>query len=219
MSVSPTVCTAFANGLNRGSSSCCANAGAATAHTKTRMIFFIATSEGRQGIMIAVRRAVLVATLVTIAAHGEEMTLKEAKPLSPERCLQLPPAELATRCPTVAGRILEIDRARVALLDRLDRHQGSFLCDEVAPSNGWRCRRIVVIDRELRGVSKRNPNAFVTAAEVLRQIAAAASVKIGDEFGALSPPGLPPRSCLDLQSHGCAVQAVPLRAFAPHRNC
>src|SRR5258706_15903373 len=167
MSVSPTVCTAFANGLNRGSSSCCANAGAATAHTKTRMIFFIATSEGRQGIMIAVRRAVLVATLVTIAAHGEEMTLKEAKTLSPERCLQLPPAELATRCPTVAGRILEIDRARVALLDRLDRHQGSFLCDEtngasraergevppraavpreVAPSNGWRCRRIVVID-------------------------------------------------------------------------
>jgi hypothetical protein len=150
------------------------------------------------------------------AGPPDDVSVKEVKNLSLERCLQQPPAEIATRCPAVAGRMLELDRAKVALVDRVDQRKGTFLCDENGGS--WRCRRIVVVDRELRGARKRNPQAFVTIAELFKELATASSVKLGEELGALLAPGLPPRTCLDVAAHGCATQAVRLRGRAPDKS-
>ena len=165
-------------------------------------------------------RAVLLCCALVIggtaAAGPDDVSVKEAKNLSMERCLALPPTDIATHCPTIAGRAIEIDRAKLALVDRVDQRKGTFLCDENGGS--WRCRRIVVIDRELRGTRKRNPQAFVTIAELLKQLATASSVKLGDELGALLAPGLPPRTCVDLAAHGCATQSVRLRGRAPDKS-
>jgi hypothetical protein len=161
--------------------------------------------------MAAVRLLLLLTLLSPYALADDEMTLTTAKNLSMERCLQLPPGEIVTRCPTVAGRFFEIDHQKVALADRVDQRKGSFLCDP-------RCRRIVVLDYELRGVKKRDAQKVITASELVRRIATASSVKLGDEFGALQLPPLPPRTCVDQRSRGCAVQAIRIRGVAPDRS-
>jgi hypothetical protein len=170
--------------------------------------------------MRGVRRSCLLLTLLLPAsialAEPEDVSVHTLKNLSPEKCLQLPAAELATRCPAIAGRFLEIDGKKLALLDRVDQRKGSFLCD--GDGDAWRCRKIVVIDRELKGARKRNPQAFVTTAELLRQLATSSSVKLDDEFGALFAPGERPKTCIELPAHGCAVQAARLRGRAQDKN-
>ena len=163
-------------------------------------------------------RSLLCILVLTSAAWAgpDEVTVQEHKLLSPEKCLQLPAGELAVRCPAIAGRFLEIDGKRTAFLDRVDQRKGSFSCDEDGGS--WRCRRIVVIDRELRGARKRNPQAFVTASDLIRQLATGASVKIDEEFGALFAPGERPKTCIELPAHGCAVQAARLKGRAQDKN-
>jgi hypothetical protein len=150
---------------------------------------------------------------VSTLAAAEDLTMQTQRNLSLEKCLALPPAEVATRCPTVGGRLLQVDAQHVALVDKLDQRKGSLWCDLDGAS--WRCRRIVVVDRDLRSTRKRNPQAYITAGEILRLLSSAASVKIGEELGALFAPGDRPRTCLDLASHGCAVQGVRLRAAGP----
>ncbi len=130
-----------------------------------------------------------------------------------EKCLALPAAEVATRCPTVGGRLIQVDAQHVALVDRLEQRKGSLWCD--GDGTTWRCRRIVLVDRDLRSTRKRNPQAFITAGEILRLLSSAASVRVGEELGALFAPGDRPHTCLDQLSHGCAVQGVRLRAAGP----
>jgi hypothetical protein len=120
---------------------------------------------------------------------------------------------VATRCPQVAGRRFTVDNKPQAFLDRLDQKKGSFLCDQEGGS--WRCRRIVVLDRDLRSSRKRNPQAFAPAGDLVRQLASAATVRLGEELGPLYATGAHPRTCLDLATHGCAIQAVRLRGRAP----
>jgi hypothetical protein len=158
-----------------------------------------------------VKLAVLVFFVARAAlAETPEVEVKELKNLSAEQCLKLPAAELATRCPTIAGRFLVADGKRVALMDRLETRKGTYWCDQDGVA--WRCRRIVVIDRELRGARKRNPLAFVTTTELLRLVTGSQSIKLDEEFGALFAPGERPKTCLELPTHGCAVQAARLRA-------
>ncbi len=150
------------------------------------------------------------------APTADEVTVKELKNLTPEKCLQLPPADIVTRCPSLAGRMLGIDNTRVALLDRVDQRKGTSLCEE--NGGAWHCRRIAVLEYEMRGARKRDARLFVTASELLRQIATSPRVRLGDEFGALQAPGLPPRTCLEMASRGCAMQAVRLRVRAPDKS-
>jgi hypothetical protein len=166
--------------------------------------------------MVQLRPLLLIALFVSAVGHGEEDgTVRELKALTPERCLAQEPEEIATRCPNIAGRHLLVDGKPVALLDRLDR-KNTFWCDKDGSS--WRCRRIVVLGRDLRSARTRNPQAFVTASELLKSIAIAPTVKLGQEFGALSPPGEHPKTCVDTPGHGCAVEAVRLRSHAPDKN-
>jgi hypothetical protein len=155
-------------------------------------------------------RALLVTILLCGLAHaGEDGTVREVKALSPERCLAEAPEEIATRCPNIAGRHMLVDGKPVALLDRLD-HKNTFWCDKDGAS--WRCRRIVVLGRDLRTARTRNNTAYVTVNELVKALATAPTVKLGEEFGALGQPGEFPKTCLDAQTHGCAVQAVRLKA-------
>jgi hypothetical protein len=148
-------------------------------------------------------------------AAPEEVTVKELKNLTPEKCLQLPPADIVTRCPQLAGRFLTLDAAHVALLDRTDQRKGTQLCEE--HEGAWHCRRLVVLEYEMHGAKKRDPKLFLGAGELVRQIATVPRVKLGDEFGALQAPMLPPKTCLDVSNRGCAVQALRLRARASDR--
>jgi hypothetical protein len=169
--------------------------------------------------MAPVRRA-LLACLVFVClappALADDVSLHEARTLSPERCLEVPVAEMATRCPTVAGRFLTVDGKAMAVLDRLDQKKGTLWCDQ--DGAGWRCRRVVVLDRDLRSTRKRTPQAFVTTAELLRMLAQAPTVKVDDEIGALFAPGDRPKTCLDTPAHGCAVQSARLRGRALDRT-
>jgi hypothetical protein len=164
------------------------------------------------------RPLLLILTSTLALAAPEEVTVKELKNLTPEKCLQLPPADIVTRCPQLAGRFLTLDAAHVALLDRTDRNdrgKGTQLCEE--HEGAWHCRRVVVLEYEMHGAKKRDPKFYLGAGELVRQIATAPRVKLGDEFGALQAPMLPPKTCLDVASRGCAVQAIRLRARAPDK--
>ncbi len=141
--------------------------------------------------------------------------MQEAKNLPLEKCLQLPPAEIVTRCPNFAGRLLEIDQVKSALVDRTDQRKGMLFCED---TNGWRCRRVVVLEYETRGTRKRDPQKFLTAGKLLERLATSPTVKLGEELGALMAPQLPPKTCLDSEKRGCAVQAVRLRSRAPDKN-
>jgi hypothetical protein len=165
--------------------------------------------------MARLRPFIPLLILFSSLALADEGTVREVKALSPERCLAEDTAEIATRCPNIAGRLLTVDGKPVALLDRLD-HKGTFYCDKDGSS--WRCRRIVILQRDLRSARTRNATAFVTVGELLRSLASAPTVKLGDEFGALAPPGEPPHTCLETNSHGCAVVAARLRSHAPDKN-
>lgn len=170
--------------------------------------------------MRAVRLLRFFAALLAVAdaapaRAADEVNVRELRALSPERCLDVPPAELATRCPTLAGRFFLVDNRPLALLDRLDQKKGTLACDKDGAA--WRCRRVVVLDRDLRSTRKRNGQAFATVSELIRLFATASTVKLGDEIGALFAPGERPRTCLDLPQHGCAVQAVRLRGRATDR--
>ena len=142
------------------------------------------------------------------------MALEHVKALSPERCLNEPTDQIATRCPNIAGRRYTVDGKPLAILDRLDK-RGTFACDK--DGSEWRCRRIVVLNRDLRTARARNPQAFLTAGELLKTLATASTVKLEEELGALGPPMELPRTCIELPKHGCAVQAARLKTRAPDR--
>jgi hypothetical protein len=162
--------------------------------------------------------ALLLLLLAAPASADDEVTLRTEKLIGPEQCLALAPADVATRCPGLGGRLLTVAGTRYAFIERYEPRRVTLFCDEPEPgARSWRCRRIVVIDHEPRGARRRNPQAFVTAAELLRLVTSAPSVKLGDELGALFAPSSlsdRPRTCLELRGRGCAVQAVRLKAPA-----
>jgi hypothetical protein len=162
---------------------------------------------------LAAAALLLLSTAAT--ASADDLTLRAEKTIGPEQCLALPPVDVATRCPGMGGRLLTIGNARYAFVERYEPRRVTLFCDESDKS--WRCRRVVVIDHEPRGARRRNPQAFVTAAEILHLVTSAPSLKLGDELGALfAPSGLGdrPRTCIELRGRGCAVQAVRLKAPA-----
>jgi hypothetical protein len=165
--------------------------------------------------------ATLLAAVATLAApaSADEMTMRTEKLIGPEQCLTLPPADVATRCPSIGGRILSVGSSRYAFVERYEPRRVTLFCDE--NERAWRCRRVVVIDHEPRGARRRNPQAFVTAAEILRLLTSAPSLKIGDELGALFAPSSladRPRTCLELRGRGCAVEPIRLKAPAKDGN-
>ncbi len=139
--------------------------------------------------------------------------MRTEKNLAPEQCLALPAVEVATRCPGMGGRELHVGNVRYAIVERYEPKRATLWCDD---SEGhWRCRRVVVVDRELRTTRRRNPQAFVTANELLHAVTAAPSLRIGDELGALFPGAERRRTCVEQPSHGCAVQAARLKIAGP----
>ena len=141
-------------------------------------------------------------------AYADEVAVTNLRALPLERCLDLPPAEMATRCPMVAGRFGEIDQKRVAFVDQWEPRRATLLCER---DTAWRCRRVVVLDRELRGARQRSPALFVTAAELTKRLASAGRVRIHEDFGVLPAPRLPPRVCAEVAGRACATQGVRLR--------
>lgn len=144
-----------------------------------------------------------------------DVSLRTEKLIGPEQCLTLPAADVATRCPGLGGRLLSVGSVRYAFVERYEPKRVTLFCDEDGKS--WRCRRIVVIDHEPRGARRRNPQAFVTASEIMRLMTSAPSLRIGEELGALFAPSSlsdRPRTCLELRGRGCAVQAVRLKTPA-----
>jgi hypothetical protein len=160
----------------------------------------------------------LLVLFVTVPVRADEVTLRNEKLIGPEQCLALPPADVATRCPGIGGRIISTGPTRYAFVERYEPRRATLFCDEPEPNaKSWRCRRVVVIDHEPRGARRRNPQAFVTAAELLRLLTSAPAIKVGDEVGALFASASlseRPRTCLELRGRGCAVQAVRLKAPA-----
>jgi hypothetical protein len=141
------------------------------------------------------------------AAPPEDVDVREVKALSAEACLRLPPEEVATRCPSVAGRRFFIGNDAYAFIDRTDRgERRTLLCDP--DGDAVRCRRIGVLDRDLRSARKRNQQAFITTGDLIKLVAQSPSVRLGDELGALQPAGERPRTCLEQPTHGCAIQAT-----------
>ncbi|MDB4964752.1 MAG: hypothetical protein JWN44_441 [Myxococcales bacterium] len=163
--------------------------------------------------MRAVRAPALLFLLclgpLTARAAADELSLRNEKNLSPEQCLALPANEVATRCPGMGGRLITVGAVRYALVERYEPKRSTSFCDE--GDGHWRCRRVVVIDRELRGTRRRNPQAFITAGELLRTIATAPSLKVADELGALFAGAERRRTCVEIAKNGCAVQAVRLK--------
>ncbi|HEY2745049.1 MAG TPA: hypothetical protein VGL86_10520 [Polyangia bacterium] len=160
------------------------------------------------------RALVLLILLSPIAASSaEEMGMQTAKLLAPEQCLSLPAAEVATRCPGMGGRLISVGNVRYAIVERYEPRRATLWCDEA--EGHWRCRRVVVIDHELRTTRRRNPQAYVTAGELLRTVATAPSLRIGDELGALFAGAERRRTCVEQTSHGCAVLQVRLNVQGP----
>jgi hypothetical protein len=155
----------------------------------------------------------MVAWLGAAPARADDVSLRNERNLAPEQCLQLEPAEVATRCPTLGGRLLQSGNARYALVERYEPRHATLWCDQ--PDGHWRCRRVVVVDREPRGGRKRNPQAFVTAGELIRLVATAPSLKVGDELGALFAGAERRRTCVEQLRIGCAVQAARLKVAGP----
>jgi hypothetical protein len=164
----------------------------------------------------------VIAGLVLLAASSAPYSLavaddilmrNERGNLAPEQCLELDPAEVAVRCPGLGGRLLSSGNARYALLERYEPRRATAWCDQA--DGHWRCRRVVVVDREPRGGRRRNPQAFVTAGELLRLFASAPSLRVGDELGALFAGAERRRTCVETPSHGCAVQAARLKVSGP----
>src|SRR5262249_6723264 len=153
-----------------------------------------------------------VCPLVTALA-AEEMAMRNERALGTEQCLQLPAADVATRCPGMGGRVVTIGGGRYGLVGGYEPKRATLWCDET--EGRWRCRRVVLVDRELRSTRRRNPQAFVTAGELLRVLATAPSIKIGDELGALFAGAERRRTCVEMPSHGCAVQAARLKVAGP----
>src|SRR4051794_10561824 len=122
--------------------------------------------------MPPVRPALVLLLLMSVARAQD---VRELKNLSVERCHDLPVAEMPTRCPTVAGRFLEVDGKPIAFVDRHDQRKGTQVCDKEGGS--WRCKRITVLDRDLRSTRKRTPGTFTTVTELLRALATAPTVK------------------------------------------
>jgi hypothetical protein len=160
--------------------------------------------------MRAVRLLIALIVMVPIAASSaEEMGMRTEKNLAPEQCLALPAADVATRCPGMGGRLVTAGNVRYALVERYEPKRATLWCDE--EGGHWRCRRVVVIDHELRTTRRRNPQAYVTAGELLRLWTTAPSLRIGDELGALFAGAERRRTCVEQPSHGCAVQQARLK--------
>ncbi len=156
----------------------------------------------------------LVALLYPLTAGAaEEMGMRTERQLAPEQCLALPAADVATRCPGMGGRIVAAGGVRYAIVERYEPKRATLWCDET--EGHWRCRRVVVLDRELRTTRRRNPQAFVTAGELLRTIATAPSLRVGDELGGLFAGAERRRTCVEQPAHGCAVEQVRLKINGP----
>jgi hypothetical protein len=162
-----------------------------------------------------VRSLCCLVVLLALSARGraDDLSMRSERSLGPEQCLQLEPPEVATRCPSVGGRLLASGNARFALVERYEPRRATLWCDQ--PEGRWRCRRVVVVDREPRGGRHRSPQAFVTAGELLRLMATAPSLKLGDELGALFAGAERRRTCVEQLSHGCAIQAARLKVAGP----
>jgi hypothetical protein len=164
--------------------------------------------------MRALRFLVALVVLMPIAASSaEEMGMRTEKMLAPEQCLALPAADVATRCPGMGGRLLTVGNVRYALVERYEPKRATLWCDET--DGHWRCRRVVVLDHELRTTRRRNPQAYVTAGELLHTLTGAPSLRVGDELGALFAGAERRRTCVEQPSHGCAVQAARLKVAGP----
>ncbi|MGZ3407626.1 MAG: hypothetical protein ACXVAN_14350, partial [Polyangia bacterium] len=156
---------------------------------------------------------VLIAAFPLAASSAEEMGMRNEKNLAPEQCLALPAADVATRCPGMGGRIIAVGAVRYALVERYEPKRATLWCDE---SDGhWRCRRVVVIDHELRTTRRRNPQAYVTAGELLHTWTSAPSLRVADELGALFAGAERRRTCVEQPTHGCAVQQARLKVAGP----
>ena len=94
--------------------------------------------------------------------------MRSERAIGPEQCLALPAAEVATRCPNMGGRLVTVGSVRYALVERYEPRRATLWCDE--GEGHWRCRRVVVLDHELRTTRRRNPQAYVTADELLRTV-------------------------------------------------
>lgn len=152
-------------------------------------------------------------TLLAAPAFADDVAMRSERNLGPEQCLQLPAAEVATRCPGLGGRLISVGNVRYAVIERYEPRRATSWCDEA--DGHWRCRRIVVLDRELRGARRRNPQAYFTAGELLRLFATAPSIKIGDELGALFAGAERRRSCIEQPKVGCAIEAARLKVYGP----
>jgi hypothetical protein len=146
-------------------------------------------------------------------ASADDVQLRNERTLGPEQCLQLEPPEVATRCPTLGGRLVQSGNARYALVERYEPRHATLWCDQ--PDGHWRCRRVVVVDHEPRGGRKRNPQVFVTAGELLRLFASAPSLRVADELGGLYAGAERRRTCVETPKVGCAVQAARLKVAGP----
>ena len=116
----------------------------------------------------------------------------------------------------MGGRLITVGAVRYALVERYEPKRATLWCDET--DGHWRCRRVVVLDHELRTTRRRNPQAYVTAGELLRIWTSAPSLRIGDELGALfAGQNIDDRrrTCVELPKHGCAVQAARLKVVGP----
>ena len=156
----------------------------------------------------------IIFLLPMAASSAEEMGMRTERNLSPEQCLALPPAEVATRCPGMGGRLLTVGSIKYAIVERYEPKRATLWCDE--GEGHWRCRRVVLLDHELRTTRRRNPQAYVTASELLRTITTAASLRVGDELGALFAGAERRRTCVEQRSHGCAIQAAQLKVTGPN---
>ena len=164
--------------------------------------------------MRAVRALVLVILFLPLAASSaEEMGMRNEKALAPEQCLALPAADVATRCPGMGGRQLHVGNVGYAIVERYEPKRATLWCDEA--DGHWRCRRVVVLDHELRTTRRRNPQAYVTAGELLRTLTSAPSLARGDELGALFAGAERRRTCVEQPSHGCATQQARLKVNGP----
>jgi hypothetical protein len=161
-----------------------------------------------------VRALIALVVLVPLSASSaEEMGMRTERNLAPEQCLALPAADVATRCPNMGGRLVTVGNVRYAIVERYEPKRATLWCDE--GDGQWRCRRVVVHQHELPTTRRRNPQAYVTATELLRLVMTAPSLRIGDELGALFAAAERRRTCVEQPSNCCATQAVRLKINGP----